>query len=1470
MNKKINKKVVPFLIFAQIMATSGLSYAAPNEIHAFTTMKKWDYHRTNYDTDGNIIYKPKSVQFSTQNEGNVNVDDRIPKLSSKETEYGQNVEVIFDNSTAEAKQWEANIYRVVKQNSDTQNPNSVQDIVYKVEDGKITLYGDSRAIDYNDQHLIKIYSTGYDTIKGFIHIVKEAQIRVHGNYKPIENQDLLFELVDFDYRVTNPVYEVLLDGEPLKGNCKDYHVVSNLIRLENDAHSKLTQGKHKITVKAKGYKDIETEFIVEKGDGSNPNPDIDHNQEIKTFSMPIKIATKNKKVRNIDSISGASREAGKKPDSVSGASGSLDTQANLVFDFDLVSNAQILKELDMETKNSKKVLDIWNSSTKDAASKDGKMLEWGAYTKAAMDAKVKGEYITFEEYMVSPEAKEYKNRPYNVKYVLDNGEYGEAQPFAQIDKKEAPRFNLTNQKLGKDIELSSDYSEWIKNIECIKVGSTQLFDKEYTKENDKIIITGDRFTTGNNNIIIASKGYKDAKTSVLVEKSSINLSIDPDTNTTDQNINVLGVTSDFVTDIKSVRLNGRTLLNQASVGLGNWGYKVQSDKIVLNKDLFKDETKQTLIINSYGYEEKRLQFQLTQGSGVIDPQNDVVPTPKTTLGTLGKEVVITWEKDNPKWRSEITQVKVGGVTVNSSKYSLDAGKITFNDSSVFRQGSNEVVIKAGSYIDLKVNQEIINEVPDFTVTDANTADGIKITVPAAKFGWIDNITEVKVDDQSINKDKYTKGVLSITINKEKVSTVKDYKVEILARGYKKLEVNVAVKDFTKPFTGVKESAITLNASQENKLGKDVEITFTDNQEFRTSIQDIKINDVKVAEDKVKISKGKIVIDKDLFEEAKEYTIKVVAYGYEDSQVSQNIGTDTQKPVGELTPPNLDIDYIKKTQTLIIPASDWTNKINKIKVNDNTLAKDVDYYKDTANSKFVIKGSAFNTLGETTIVFSADGYKDLTLKVVVQNPEKVPNEVRLKGNSTISTGEDVVVDLSAVSSEINGYKVDEVYIGQEKLSGENKVNISDLNVIIKGENFSKPGNYKIILKANGYEDKEFDITVNGQEKPQSNHNAPVLTQDTSDNFFKQDIEITFSDNSGWINKIKDIKINNSSLSSDLSKVNKEAGKLTFPSSLFNAPGTYNIEIIADGFKSATITQEIKKVKPIITTNLSNKTVNSDNFKFTAKATDLVSREKVTTVVKLNNGVVTPKKDTIEYSVTLQKGDNSITIEATDTDGLKSSESYTVKYEIAQNLKNVPSYVDLKELSKLKPGDDIKIKLAGSYDDKAYRDAMQNGSITVDGKDFTAYIIEEIKEGVFSKYFALVLDGSNFDNYATYNITLKAPGYKDKNLQVVIAKKSVPYSVSLLKSQINSDEDVKIKLGSTTYDPEVAYKEALKLGDITVDGQKISNFTIAEEKIGYSNVNCLTINNQYFNQSKQYTVILKAKGYQEKEFKITVNK
>lgn len=356
------------------------------------------------------------------------------------------------------------------------NPNVTSKLQYSLENGKIVIDKNSAAInDRNGIHNIRIKSEGYNDLNTKIEIVKSAgKILLSGNYNFYANNELLFELEGFNYAVVNPIYEVRLDGKALKGNCKDYHIVDYLIRLENNCIDKLTKGKHELTVKAHGFEDFNRTFYLEEAPKGLENSSMGHGEKVKLDKIENMqmINSGNKKVESkieVDAIGSASDKgsSSETPDAVGGASGgSTIIRGNIVYDFDLLSNAMILNNLGMATKNSSEVLSWWNAMTKDAVltNESTKVIDYKKYKNAVNEAKGNGEYLTFKNYYDKIENSDYLNNPYQIKYILENGLFGNVQTYSQENLKIVPKMTVSGNKEDKIYLIIENDTQYLKKL----------------------------------------------------------------------------------------------------------------------------------------------------------------------------------------------------------------------------------------------------------------------------------------------------------------------------------------------------------------------------------------------------------------------------------------------------------------------------------------------------------------------------------------------------------------------------------------------------------------------------------------------------------------------------------------------------------------------------------------------------------------------------------------------------------------------------------------------------------------------------------------------------------------------------------------------------------------------------------------------------------------------------------------------
>ena len=139
-----------------------------------------------------------------------------------------------------------------------------------------------------------------------------------------------------------------------------------------------------------------------------------------------------------------------------------------------------------------------------------------------------------------------------------------------------------------------------------------------------------------------------------------------------------------------------------------------------------------------------------------------------------------------------------------------------------------------------------------------------------------------------------------------------------------------------------------------------------------------------------------------------------------------------------------------------------------------------------------------------------------------------------------------------------------------------------------------------------------------------------------------------------------------------------GKASISFSLPLGKEYLGVVAIKDAKKEFSINLNVDTKAPVITTDLEDKTVTVSEITFTASATDDVDGA-VPITVKVNDEIATGVNGF--YNVQLNEGENIIVLEAEDSAGNKTTESFTVTYTAAQqftvNLLDTPEYFNLGE-------------------------------------------------------------------------------------------------------------------------------------------------------------------------------------------------
>ncbi|MBU2712453.1 hemoblobin-interacting domain-containing protein [Zooshikella harenae] len=460
-------------VFGVLLFNVSLVYAAPGEVFGYLRMSVFDYHTRYFDEAGNVRIYPKHAQID------LTADQPEPQyLFVDDTPLGNDIVISF----AADEVWSQAIYKVAKTET-LGNPANERELIWQLQDNAIVIDAKSAALEgFNGLHEIVVRAHSYKPRFVNVHLTKKApKIFVSNGRQPTVGQDLTLKLKDLNYRFKNPVYEVAVDNQVLADS--DYRVVANLVTI-ND-HVVTTPGVHFLQIKAWGYE---------------------------TAKRALKFAA------GYNSTSSVISE--EESDSNSLATGPY-MNAAVVFDFDLVGNAYILQALGYKTGVVARIIDAWENTERTmVCGKKGNInatsgfYSWEDYTYAIMEAEVEGQHLTFDDFLQSNPV-EYQGRPYQVKFMLADGHFGEAVAFNQAIAQEAPKLEASlNESTGDVIIRTEQPSEkiqvWLNNLERVKVAATELWPNEYTIEDNVLIITDSgRFMSGKNRIALVAKGFRD-------------------------------------------------------------------------------------------------------------------------------------------------------------------------------------------------------------------------------------------------------------------------------------------------------------------------------------------------------------------------------------------------------------------------------------------------------------------------------------------------------------------------------------------------------------------------------------------------------------------------------------------------------------------------------------------------------------------------------------------------------------------------------------------------------------------------------------------------------------------------------------------------------------------------------------------------------------------------------------------------
>lgn len=750
---------------------TGTQYL-PQRVLTHGAVAIWDYHLTNYDTDGNIRKEPKTTTFDLNKSANARAfyspNAVLHQDDAADNIYKVSGEVIikFNYNTAEEKAWfnGINTLQLAGYSERLESLNSNLEFNAKVATNKYGDYG-QLTIELgqpnffsNGRYYVRVKSTAGETVLVPIHVVNERAPSMELTEMPESGKNLHFNVKDMTYGITSPIESVTLtdpNGKTEKLTyIEDYYLFGDTFVLYNDKENHLSyKGNYKLTISSNGFKTFETNFNVREG------KEAEKTVVYQYAASDVDVVTH---ATGGGSSSGGSSEDG---------GGSNTMPANLVFDTDLLANALLLHKMERTTADVEKIVNYWKydingrDSVFDKGATD--YYKYSSYITAVNTAQTgNASWLSYADYLknVSEDAKN-PNRPYAVKAILEDGLLGETQYNGDYGKLTAPDFMVGDAAEGRPVVLTTENKDYVGEIKGLYLNGDWRMLREDAYEIDKtagtITIKAGVLKVGENTISIVATGYQKKTIAInnnKMKETDLTLSVDKESFKQGETatLTVGGSKGDFLKNLTGVALmkEGKVVKNvlyKGAEGSEAAYYEIDknaADGNVLKLTLTAQEVEAgdyTVSLTANYYEEPlTAEFKVT----AKDDSGEVTLTaPTVEKAKLTKKSGLFEECDYYRLRfgtisgTDLTAYlnKVTGVTVNGVAYTKES---TYMKESTFRVKAENDAYGTSAYdiLDLAVNgvdttkdTEIAIKADgykDVTYTIAKTSGGGSTTAPS--------------------------------------------------------------------------------------------------------------------------------------------------------------------------------------------------------------------------------------------------------------------------------------------------------------------------------------------------------------------------------------------------------------------------------------------------------------------------------------------------------------------------------------------------------------------------------------------------------------------------------------------------------------------------------------------------------------------------------------------------------------------
>ena len=446
-------------------------------------------------------------------------------------------------------------------------------------------------------------------------------------------------------------------------------------------------GTYTLKVRYAGYQEMETKFEIFPGKAVNTE-DSDTEKAARSAARKKSSGSSSSGTgKKADSVSAAtagsigkkksSKKKASEVDSTSSATGGGSTHydARVIFNYDLLSNALLLNELNLLNSDAENVVEQYFNMTIDDSSylyNEGAdaFYSYRDYLNAnAENRRAGGKLLSFKDFIATAQKKDY-NGPSQVLNVLEDGRLGALSDFKLVKGEKTPSFTGTTTEVGGEFTLKTEDKEYLKAITGITVDgqSANLLDSysklvEIKPEEGTILVHRSAFNFFNTPElsthtlrISAGSKYRDVELKLQFKEMADNLqfTVEGEAFTEKDVVLSLGTSEEAKNALKSfagIQLKApnsselRTLLDAMAGGKsGNDYYVLDKEKgtITLKAGLFKEAGEYQFFV--------KLSNRTKSLSGKIDvKENADTPTnPDENANTEGHPETASFEAVNEK------------------------------------------------------------------------------------------------------------------------------------------------------------------------------------------------------------------------------------------------------------------------------------------------------------------------------------------------------------------------------------------------------------------------------------------------------------------------------------------------------------------------------------------------------------------------------------------------------------------------------------------------------------------------------------------------------------------------------------------------------------------------------------------------------------------------------------------------------